>query len=134
MGYSNSYQSRGISGLSATAVKRRSELTGQDKKNADYCKERMSCIPPANYLLVNNTGEGKPPKCACVTQEQAERASGGVVVRQSTPITPRYTVGTPFYQGVGGLNESFLESLGGLANIAIVGLAIYGGYCLAKKF
>jgi hypothetical protein len=32
-----------------------------------------------------------------------------------------------------GLGESFLESLGSIANLAIIGLAIYGGFCLAKK-
>jgi hypothetical protein len=32
-----------------------------------------------------------------------------------------------------GLSESFLESIGNVANLAIIGLAIYGGFCLAKK-
>lgn len=42
---------------------------------------------------------------------------------------------TPYVgvRGVNGLGESFLESLGSIANLAIIGLAIYGGYCLAKK-
>jgi hypothetical protein len=35
--------------------------------------------------------------------------------------------------GVNGLGESFLESIGNVANLAIIGLAIYGGFCLAKK-
>jgi hypothetical protein len=35
--------------------------------------------------------------------------------------------------GFHGLGESFLESVGSIANLAIIGLAIYGGFCLAKK-
>lgn len=224
MSYCNSYnQDSSMYGLQGTS---RRDLDEASRKDMDYCRDKMSCIPPYNYMLVS--GSGTNVKCKCITKEQADRAvDGGIVIRPdggrynrasrggygniirqggisglgetaaqerarhkkniakcdascaSNPIAAicraegrtvkadhcdidtginEYgcSCGKPIVtgsgvmttssnrsyggygniirsQGVGGLNESFLESLGSLGNLAIIGLAIYGGFCLAKK-
>lgn len=50
-----------------------------------------------------------------------------------TTSVERMTTGQMPAVGVNGLGANFLDSVGNLANLAIIGLAIYGGFCLAKK-
>lgn len=50
-----------------------------------------------------------------------------------TTSVERLTASPMSTMPMNGLGESFLESLGSIANLAIIGLAIYGGFCLAKK-
>lgn len=134
MSYCNSYnQDSSMYGLQGTS---RRDLDEASRKDMDYCRDKMSCLPPYNYMLVS--GSGTNVKCKCITKEQADRAvDGGIVIRPDGGRYNRaYSVGYGNIirsQGVGGLNESFLESLGSLGNLAIIGLAIYGGFCLAKK-
>lgn len=106
----------GISGLSE-------RLPGRMAANA-WCANKMSCLNGRKPIATNikNTWEMTNDDCTCLPQS----------VSYASGITPSFSV--PANRGVSGLNESFIESLGNLANLAILGLAIYGGYCLSKKF
>lgn len=110
MSYCNSY---GTNGLSGTAV-------DDYKLKLKRCRETMSCTSGRcmSYNYNNN-------KCTCVPCDIDINATSGPTRGGYAGIIP--------VRGVNGLNESFLESLGSLGNLAIIGLAIYGGFCLAKK-
>ena len=134
-GYGNIIRSRSLNGLGETAAQERA----RHKKNIAKCD--ASCA--SNPIAAICRAEGRTVKadhcdidtgineygCSCgkpivtgsgVMTTSANRSYGGYgnIIRS---------------QGVNGLNESFLESLGSLGNLAIIGLAIYGGFCLAKK-
>lgn len=113
MGYGRSY------GMSGTAVP-------EWKQGLQKCKETMSCT--AGRCM---SYDGASNKCTC------EKCSSLVVNGSKPSITPRYSTNNTrpprYVRGVNGLNANFLDSVGNLANLAIIGLAIYGGFCLAKK-
>lgn len=136
-------RSNTLTGLSATT-----KLPGRMAANA-WCAKRMSCLNGRKPIAtdIKNTWEMTTDDCSCLP----ESTSFGSSIRQSgNTLVPRYFVMprlsaksrnragmgyVPSYDvtAIDGLGESFLESLGSLANLAIVGLAIYGGFCLAKK-
>lgn len=133
MGYGRSY------GMSGTAVP-------EWQQGLKKCKETMSCTKGRCMSY-----DGASNKCTCEKCESASVRAGrqtcpkGQSLRchmgqcwcsnlvPGTTSVERLTAGQMPTVGVNGLGESFLESLGGIANLAIIGLAIYGGYCLAKK-
>ena len=115
MGYGRSY------GMSGTAVP-------EWQQGLKKCKETMSCTKGRCMSY-----DGAVNKCTCV------KCDSELVNRPNSGITPRYSSSDNMparfgkVAGVNGLGESFLESIGNVANLAIIGLAIYGGFCLAKK-
>lgn len=110
MGYGRSY------GMSGTAVP-------EWQQGLKKCRETMSCTKGRCMSY-----EGSTNKCTCVPCNSAD-AFRGTMPSQRMIMPYQMPTGT-----VNGLGESFLESLGGIANLAIIGLAIYGGFCLAKRF
>jgi hypothetical protein len=115
-------------------------LSGDDSRSANakqaadsWCQRNLKCRNGRDYFGVAYAKTVKDPRqmtsadCGC--QPIVER---GVNVRD-TGRNPTYGNIIPEKVGMNGLSESFIESLGSIGNLAIVGLAIYGGFCLAKK-
>lgn len=131
-GYAGIIPVRGVGGLGETAAQAKARY----KRNIAKCD--ASC--QSNPIAAICKAEGRTVKAdhcdidtgvneyGCSCGKPFVTGSGVVATSASNgygAIIPN--------QGVNGLNESFLESLGSLANLAIIGLAIYGGFCLAKK-
>lgn len=132
MGYSNSYN-RGISGIPGAVIdKETQDLIDKGNRCRSFCRGQIQCDPPNRiaYSACEDTPNGMIARCSCkppVTQTEG----GGVRIAPSGGYGN--IIRSSGVNGVDGLNESFLESLGSIGNLAIIGLAIYGGFCLAKK-
>lgn len=141
--------SKGVRGLSGTRNYYNPGGAGGQNPDVDrqYCQGQMSCTK--GYCLVTSHPGGSSPqttKCACLPCNRVIPEIGGVMTcppgqsrrchmgmcwcSKLVPGTTSVERATPTMDGLG---ESFLESFGNLANLAIIGLAIYGGFCLAKK-
>lgn len=133
MGYSQSY------GMSGTAVP-------EWQQNLKKCRETMSCTK-GRCMAYDEVGK----RCNCEKCDRELNLKGrqtcpkGQSLRcnmgqcfcsnlvPGTTSVERMTASPMPTMPMNGLGESFLESLGSIANLAIIGLAIYGGFCLAKK-
>jgi hypothetical protein len=136
-----SLEYNGMSGLSGTFDYKKCLARARgDAYNVQACKDRQGCETHCESIMVGVCQDGSVMKssvnpnggcgCRCVTGVRVGPSSGGYgnIIPLATPKGRTNTV-----NGVDGLNESFIESLGSIGNLAIIGLAIYGGFCLAKK-
>ncbi len=145
----------GVAGLSAPKDYYLPGAGSSIDRDVMECKGRMSCTK-GNCLVVNRQGHANENPnvvmCSCKPCNRAIPDIDGVMVcppGQSrrchngmcwcsklvpgTTSVERITASPVSTMPMNGLGESFLESIGNVANLAIIGLAIYGGFCLAKK-
>lgn len=147
---------RGMNGLSAP---KQYYLPGgaggqSDELDKQFCAGKMSCTPGNCRVISRQTDASNPAGVICTCKPcnrpiadidgvmvcppgHARRCHNGMCwcskLVPGTTSVERLTAGQMPTVGVNGLGANFLDSVGNLANLAIIGLAIYGGFCLAKK-